>query len=103
MLRPEWCWIADTRLYLHGVLFSVDGVLRAWSSVLPPVQVELHGLVRHNQVSTLHLGLDGDDHLNCRGEERGRQVSLGHGDRVTPLRGGYWIKVRNMYRSGRCS
>lgn len=38
--------------YLHGVLLPVDGVLRARTSVLAPVQVKLHRLVTAGQAST---------------------------------------------------
>lgn len=38
--------------YLHGILFPIDGVLRARASVLAPVQVKLHGLVAVGQAST---------------------------------------------------
>lgn len=37
--------------YLHGVLLPVDGVLRARTSVVAPVQVKLHGLVTVGQAS----------------------------------------------------
>lgn len=47
------CVFCMVRLrYLHGILLPIDGVFRAGSAVVAPVQVELHSLVAGGQAST---------------------------------------------------
>lgn len=53
--------------YLHGILLPVDGVFGAGSSVVAPVQVELHSLVAAGQVSARDVPHMRNPNLNWRG------------------------------------
>lgn len=62
--------------YLHRILFSINGVFRARTSVCSPVKMKLNGFIRVLQISFWYCRCDGYIHLNWDWEDRHYIVML---------------------------